>query len=270
MGRLNHTPEWYRIIKERHGWEDKFHQITRKMLKNDLDEHGGDFDSTLTDLENLSAYEKFYGSSLFMESVDPQEMEEVYLADMLEIDPGQHHILMRGLEGGGDEYNKIVEKCAANILAGKKNMVEKYLDKIRVEAQRRINHKLIAIKKKKAKAIGMTAEMKPIKESKYHTWNEPFGAKDDYCKELLNHRRSILFCEAVDKKVKEMFNHRKQLIREEIEGRVEREKELKAKALSYPELSTEQREATSRVCKVSVEEQEGYLDDNTTGSNRKD
>ena len=270
MRKLHHSPKWYWTIKERHGWEDMFHQNTRKMLKNDLDEHGGDFDSTMTDEENLRRYEEFYGSEEFLKNMDPGDMAQVELDDMLEIDPGAYHVLMRGLDAGEEEYDRIVDKCAANILAGKDNILRGYLKKIRKETQRRINPKLIAIKKKKAKAIGMTAEMKPIKESKYHTWNEPFGAKDDYCKELLNHRRSILFCEAVDKKVKEMFNHRKQLIREEIEGRVEREKELKAKALSYPELSTEQREATSRVCKVSVEEQEGYLYDNTTGPNRKD
>ena len=269
MRKLYHSPKWYWTIKERHGWEDMFHQNTRKMLKNDLDEHGGDFDSTMTDEENLCQYEEFYGSEEFLKNMDPGDMAQVELDDMLEIDPGAYHVLMRGLDAGEEEYDRIVDKCAANILAGKDNILRGYLKKIRKETQRRINPKLIAIKKKKAKAIGMTAEMKPIQESPYHTWNNPFGDKKDYEKELLNHRRSILLCEAVDKKVAELFERRKDMIKVKLEGRLEREKEVKEKALSYPELSTEQHTSISKSMKVSVSDQESYLDD-TTEPNKED
>ena len=44
MGRLNHTPEWYDVMCERNGWEEKFHQNVSKMLKEDMNDTGGDFD----------------------------------------------------------------------------------------------------------------------------------------------------------------------------------------------------------------------------------
>ena len=268
MGRLNHTPEWYEISAERNGWGEKFHQGTRKMLKEDMNDNGGDFDPRLSDLENLGNYAEFYCSEEFIRNCNQYEIDRVFWDDMKEINPGAHYIHIKGLEYGEEEYHKIVDICAENILSGADNILIKYLKRIKSETQRRINKKDTDKKTDTAIVFGVDDVVEKLKESPYHTWNRGVDIKDDYDKELLNHYRSCLLLKAVQVRMKELYERRCQNVKSKLDGRITRQAELE-EAMEYPELSKECRNWWSKGLRVSVAEQDNYLDE-ITGPNKED
>ena len=268
MGWLNHSPEWYEVTRERNGWDEDFHQGTRAMLQDDMNDNGGDFDTQATDLENLGAYTEFYNSGEFIKNCNEGEIERVMFEDMAEINPGQHYIHIKGLPYGIEEYQKVVDICANNLLEGKENKLIKYLQQIKSETQRRINKKGVDKNMDTKILFSDDGIAEKLKESKYHTWNRGKDIKDDYDKELLNHIRSCLLLEAIKIRIKELYEERCECIETQLVGREIRQTELE-KVMEYPELSAECVGWTSKGLRISVAEQGKYLDE-ITGSNKED
>ena len=145
-----HTPDWYKYKQDLNAWEEMYHPGVRKMLKNDMNNSGGDFDSTLLDVENLSAYKEHYLSKAFTDNISGKNIEEVVWNDLKEMNPSEYAVLFRGLNSGAKMYNDLLTSCAKRMLSGKDDTLIKVLKRIRTEAQQRIDKKSLEKQKKNA------------------------------------------------------------------------------------------------------------------------
>lgn len=137
-----HTPAWYKYKQDLNAWEEMYHPGVRKMLKSDMNNSGGDFDTTLLDVENLSQYEEHYLSKAFTDNVSGKLIDEVSWNDLKEMNPSEYAVQLRGLDSGEKMYNDLLTKCANRMLNGKDDTLIKILKKIRTEAQQRIDKKV--------------------------------------------------------------------------------------------------------------------------------
>ena len=255
-----HTPDWYKYKQDLNAWEEMYHPGVRKMLKNDMNNSGGDFDSTLLDVENLSAYKEHYLSKAFTDNISGKNIEEVVWNDLKEMNPSEYAVLFRGLNSGAKMYNDLLTSCAKRMLSGKDDTLIKVLKRIRTEAQQRIDKKSLEKQKKNAKRLGDVYGNHPLEPSPYHTWNKIFGSQKDFKKELINHARACNFLKDVEVKMKEIYEIQVGRVGEMISGRTDRATDVKG-LMHMPQFTDNEKNSLSRVVGMTLNGQKHFNKD---------
>ena len=189
---LYHSPDWYRSRLS----EDYVNPKVKMMIKNDS---GDWWDEKGIPEEWVGLYEEYWNTADFMHLWHVR-IAEIFIEELRQENKAEYHGLIMGYGHGEEQYLKVVDEIARDMLIGSDKKLILFKKRIREEAQTPLQ------KKNKEKEIEFYGRSKGEdgldEDEKQFTWNTTKGSQKDYYKELHYHICITSLMSAVEERIK--------------------------------------------------------------------